>query len=275
MKAVAMAALFLSIAASFWNGGRASRVAVRSAFPADSPSPPPRPVVVELFTSEGCSSCPPADALLAKLESAQPVEGAQIIAIEEHVDYWNQQGWIDPFSSPEWTDRQRAYVSAFRQDGEYTPQMVVDGRRQFVGSRMGEASTALREAQRSPTVDVAIRDAGQDGSAKEARFEIRVGKLEGTSPGDEAEVSMALTESGLESQVTGGENAGRSLRHASVLRALRKIANADGNSPAAFSGACSLKLKPGWKRANLTAVVLVQEKKSRRILGAAALGFSR
>jgi hypothetical protein len=255
MKSAAMAALFLSIPAST----------------SLSSSPSSRPIVVELFTSEGCSSCPPADALLAKLESTQPVDGAQIIAIEEHVDYWNQQGWIDPFSSAEWTDRQRTYVSAFRQDGEYTPQMVVDGRKQFIGSRMGEASSALLEAQRSPAVEVSIRNAGEAGNSKEARLEIKVGKLTGTSAGDDAEVSIALTENGLESQVTGGENAGRSLRHASVLRTLRKIGNADGNSPIAFSGECSLKLKPAWKRGNLSAVVLVQERKSRHILGAAAL----
>src|SRR5215471_17890729 len=95
----------------------------------------PTPVVVELFTSEGCSSCPPADALLAKMETAQPFRGVQIIAIEEHVDYWDQQGWVDPFSSADWTDRQQVYETAFRQPGPYTPQMVVNGRRQFVGSR--------------------------------------------------------------------------------------------------------------------------------------------
>src|SRR5690348_17214388 len=118
--------------------------------PSASESASLTPVVVELFTSEGCSSCPPADAILAKMESAQPFKGVQIIAIEEHVDYWNQQGWVDPFSSVEWTDRQQGYVAAFRQEGPYTPQMVVNGRAQLVGSRADQAVKAVQDAQGIP-----------------------------------------------------------------------------------------------------------------------------
>ena len=100
-------------------------------------------VVVELFTSEGCSTCPPADALLAQLEDEQFIDGAEVIALEEHVDYWNQQGWTDPFSAVEWTLRQQEYAAAFKVDGVYTPQMIVDGRSQFIGSRIREATAGI------------------------------------------------------------------------------------------------------------------------------------
>lgn len=242
------------------SGGQASTNAAESA-----------PVVVELFTSEGCSSCPPADALLAKMEATQPFKGAQIIAIEEHVDYWNQQGWVDPFSSIEWTDRQQVYATAFRQNGPYTPQMVVNGRTQLVGSRADEAIKAVQASAAVPAVPLMLASVA-GGNASEPHFTVSVGKLAQLSTGDSAEVWLAVTESGLSSQVARGENAGRNLSHASVLRTMRRIGNADARAEAdSFRGDASLKLKSGWKRENLTAVVFVQEKKSRRILGAATL----
>jgi hypothetical protein len=236
---------------------------------ATRPEPAEVPVIVELFTSEGCSSCPPADALLSKMETAQPFKGVQIIAIEEHVDYWNQQGWVDPFSSVEWTDRQRGYTEAFRAESPYTPQMIINGRTQLVGSRADQAVKAVQEAQK--TLGPAVQVSASAASSNEFKFTVSVGKLSGLSAGDAAEVWLAITESGLASQVSRGENAGRNLTHASVLRSLRRIGSADGRSDAAsFAGEVLVKIKPGWKRENLTAVVLVQEKKSRHILGAAA-----
>src|SRR2546422_895176 len=126
-------------------------------------SPGPRtPVLVELFTSEGCSSCPPADALLAKLEIQQPIAGAEIVAMEEHVDYWNQQGWMDPFSSEQWTERQQRYAATRRDQGIYTPQMVVDGRAEFVGSRERQATHEIEQAAVQPRTEISLRPLSAD-----------------------------------------------------------------------------------------------------------------
>jgi hypothetical protein len=232
-----------------------------------------RPVVVELFTSEGCSTCPPADALLAKLEDRQPVEGAHVIALEEHVDYWNQQGWIDPYSSAEWTERQREYVSKFKSGEVYTPQMVVDGQQQFVGSRESDAEQAIQQSASRPKTEVTVT-AQPPTKDRIQQFQVRVGKLIGNEDRDTAEIWLAVTEQGLESAVSNGENAGKNLRHSSALRTLRKIgvAPAGGESSSAFEASPVVKFKSDWKKQNIQIVVFVQEKKSRRILGAAFVG---
>jgi hypothetical protein len=114
------------------------------------------PVVVELFTSEGCSSCPPADALLARLESQQPIPHTQVIALEEHVDYWNGDGWTDPFSGREWTARQEEYAYTLKNRNPYTPQMVIDGHTELVGNREGAARQAIAVAGTQAKAHVSI-----------------------------------------------------------------------------------------------------------------------
>ena len=114
------------------------------------------PVIVELFTSEGCSSCPPADQLLAKLESQQPVAGVHIIVLSEHVDYWDRLGWRDPFSSAQFTNRQQDYARLFHDDGPYTPEMVVDGTTGFVGNQSADALRAITQAARTDKSSVRI-----------------------------------------------------------------------------------------------------------------------
>src|ERR1700730_17221288 len=117
------------------------------------------PVIVELFTSEGCSSCPPADVLLARMERAQPVSGVRIIALEEHVDYWNQLGWVDPFSAPHYRGRQNDYALAFHTENIYTPQMVVNGQAEFVGDDGNRAYQVIGAAKQMQTTSIDLRNA--------------------------------------------------------------------------------------------------------------------
>jgi hypothetical protein len=227
-----------------------------------------KPVIVELFTSEGCSSCPPADALLKALEVRQPVEGVEVIALEEHVDYWNQDGWEDPYSSADWTLRQREYVSKFKGKGPYTPQMIVDGDKEFVGNSAREAQETIRTAARQQMANVSIAaDSGASGD--EQHFQVRVADVPG--PGDpKADVWLAVTEDGLQANVDAGENKGRTLQHGAVVRSLQKIGSTGSKSPAQFSADPQVKFKSSWKKENLRVVVFVQDKKTWRILGAAS-----
>ncbi|MFD2786379.1 DUF1223 domain-containing protein [Hymenobacter rubripertinctus] len=223
----------------------------------------PVAVVVELFTSEGCSSCPAADAALRELEMAQSVSGVEVIALGQHVDYWNRLGWKDPFSSPAFTQRQRTYAEGFG-TGSYTPQAVVNGRYELVGSRRQALAETIAKAAKAPRATVRL--------TRTAAGELAVHITDlpaGTAP---TEVALALTETGLSSQVGRGENAGRLLRHAAVVRELRTLGSVapDGT----FSATVPLPLAPGWKTPNLRAVVLVQEKASRHIVGVAALPLS-
>src|SRR5271156_239270 len=120
------------------------------------------PVLLELFTSEGCSSCPPADRLLEILDQKQPVAGADLIVLSEHVDYWDRLGWKDPFSSPQYTARQQDYTNKYNFDGVYTPQLVVDGRFGFVGSDGREASAAIQKAMREQKIPIEISNVFHD-----------------------------------------------------------------------------------------------------------------
>ena len=213
------------------------------------------PVIVELFTSEGCSSCPPADAELARLVREQPIADVEVIPLSLHVDYWNNIGWKDPFSSAAFSARQRDYGQAFRLHSVYTPQMVVDGRTEFVGSDGSRAAEAIRRAAADPKAKVSVAVA--NGAAK-----IRVDGASAKS----ADVMLAITEDGLSSNVRAGENAGRRLPHVAVVRTLRRVGGVDAKG--AYEGSSPLSLGKDWKRDELSAVVFVQERGARRVLGA-------
>ena len=243
---------------------------------ARTPSTPPAadenartPVLVELFTSEGCSSCPPADALLQRLDQSQPVNGAGLIVLSEHVDYWNGIGWKDPYSSHEYSERQSAYAAQFGNKSIYTPQMVVDGRFEFVGSDERRASQAIKEAAKAPKAPVHISFGSSDDRA--AMVHVEAGPLPSTSSRQSAGVFLALADNSDESQVSRGENAGRRLQHVAVLRKLTRIGTVDASSE--FSRDLNLALK-SKNRANLRLVVIVQEPDPGRVLGAGSARLS-
>ena len=167
------------------------------------------PVLAELFTSEGCSSCPPADALLMKLDKMQPVAGAQIIVLSEHVDYWNYLGWSDPYSSAQFTQRQGMYTHE-----SYTPQMIIDGRTEVLGSDEKAIQSAVAKAAARPKLPVRIVSAKRDG--KEAVVRIAVGAGKG-------DVWVAIADDRDQSSVRNGENKGRTLNHVAVVRSLGKV----------------------------------------------------
>ena len=225
--------------------------------------PPPTriPVVVELFTSEGCSSCPAADAALRELARAQSVPGVEVIVLGEHVDYWNRLGWKDGFSAPAYTERQRQYATGFG-SGSYTPQAVVNGRYELVGSRTAELAATIAKAAKAPQAAVAVAVAG--GTAR-----VRVSSVPAGTPA--TEVLLAITESGLASQIGRGENTGLLLQHAAVVRQLLPLGKVAADGTFTASPALST-LAADWKRPNLRVVALVQEVASRRIVGAAAAG---
>ncbi len=230
------------------------------------------PVIVELFTSEGCSSCPPADEVLSRLEQAQPVRGAQVIALGQHVDYWNQLGWADPYSSAEFSARQSEYAESFGSGRIYTPQMVVDGQTEFVGSSLSRAQDAIARAARSPkaAIELALERAQPGTGLNAFPLRVRVANFPALSAGDSAEVFLAITEGGLYSNVSRGENAGRRLSHSAVVRKLDRIGKITSQAGQTFASDATIRVERGWRLESLRAVVFVQERASRRILGAAA-----
>lgn len=233
---------------------------------------PRTPIVVELFTSEGCSSCPPADAFLSRLESLQPVPDAEIIAIEEHVDYWDQLGWRDPFSSADWTERQRKYAGVLGNGNIYTPQMIVNGSVEFVGSREQSGKGAIDQAARHKTIPLTVTAVATPGK-RSAEITVQVAQPAVDQSTGESDVWLAITETGLQSAVTRGENAGKDLRHASVLRKLQKLgpATPKNGPPAAVTLTAKVALDSSWRRENLHAVAFLQERRHLHILGASQI----
>ena len=200
------------------------------------------PILVELFTSEGCSSCPPADLVLEQLDP-------QVIVLSEHVDYWNQLGWKDPFSSHAFTLRQEAYTRQLKADGPYTPEMIVDGAAEFNGSDTVRALQELRKAAKQPKATIRMTPGS-------AGLQVQVGD----SP-HAGNVYLAIADNAAVSQVAAGENHGKRLHHVAIVRSIRKLGTVKKGGEFSQSVAAP---GPGQR-----AIVFVQESDIGPVYGAA------
>jgi hypothetical protein len=213
-------------------------------------------VLVELFTSEGCSSCPPADRALAFLEKEQPYPQAEVVTLALHVDYWNNLGWKDEFSTALFTQRQQFYAQKLKLDSVYTPQMIVDGGAEFVGSDLGKAAKAIAESAK-------IQKAKIEVAGNADKLSVKITDL----PAHEASnVFLAIAEDNLASNVSRGENSGKTLEHQSVVRELKSIGTI-GEQEKSAQIETALQFNRNWKRENLKIIVFLQENESRKILG--------
>lgn len=227
---------------------------------------PSTPVLIELFTSEGCRDCPPADTVLQNLIDTSPVGGVQVIGLGQHVDYWDRLGWKDRFSSAALTDRQRVYATRFASESIYTPQMVVDGTAEFVGSDVSAAHKAIERAVK--TMHGAVKIEVQAGAANRVPVTVVVSDLPSLDRGDHADILVAVTEEGLRSSVTRGENNGKLLRHAAVVRSMTTIGQAAATGGEARA---EIPIASDWRRDNLKVVAFVQARKGRAVLASAAV----
>jgi len=235
--------------------------AIPSAGPSSAPLEKrlgPGPVVVELFTSQGCSSCPPADALIRGI-SRNPALQGRVIPLAFHVDYWNYLGWRDPFSSAEWSRRQMFYAHRFSLSSSYTPQAIVGGATQFVGSNaaaLDSAIVAASQEKREGNVVVTVA-----GDSVTVRAEV--------PPSSKAhlDVMLALVENDVTTSVVNGENGGRTLVNDAVVRDLARIATVTGGR---VEKTIALKPKPEWNRKNVSVVAFLQDHATLAIHGAAA-----
>jgi hypothetical protein len=258
-RRVIVSALFAGALGSLGPVGRADETTA---------SEPRDPVVLELFTSQGCSSCPPAERILTHLGLDEKTK-ASVIPLAFHVDYWNVGGWTDPFSAPEWSMRQDAYGRALRvADGNYTPQLVVSGRTQFNGSNERRARTEIAAELERPAAARVSLTARKDG----ATLVVEVGAVvtDGVAAG-KLKAMVALFENGVVTRVARGENGGHTLQNDFIVRRLETAFSLEAKAGARKQQTVRLKLDPAWKPENVGVAAFLQDSRSMRIHGAAAL----
>jgi len=209
---------------------------------------PEGPLVLELFTSQGCSSCPPADRILAKL-ATKGIEGKTLAPLSFHVDYWDDLGWPDPHASPAWTERQRDYARALKGDRVYTPQLVVGGSTEMVGSNLVNVTGAIAKAARPALLPV---------TAAWSKDSL---EITATAPAD-ADVIVVVWDDAPATAVKRGENAGETLGNARAVRRLERVAKAGVRST------ITVKIDPTWR--SVGAVAFAQ-RADRKIVSSAFL----
>lgn len=224
-------------------------------------------VVAELFTSEGCSSCPPADEILSRLVQQQPVPNVTVLGLSENVDYWNRLGWADPFSSPAFSERQSEYAArVFRSSGVYTPQIIIDGSLEEVGSH---AKGVYRKIAQAAQVPKAIVNVVAD--LPPATTALQIGIKVDVPPEiivrEASDLVIAVAEDNLASDVRRGENDGKRLKHSGVVRRLLTVGTLMAQARR-WSGTTSVAITPEWKAADLKVIGFLQEQQSRRVVGA-------
>ncbi len=219
------------------------------------------PVLVELFTSQGCPACPDADKVLAQLENSQPIAGAEIITLAWHVNLWDSFNWKDEFSSPVFTQRQVIYSRVLNISEIYTPQMFVDGTVHFIGSKSDKAEKAITQAIKSPKPKINL-------SMNDEKLLIDIPAL---PKHQTATVYLAYTENKLERKVERGNNAGKTLDNPSVARGLQAVGSIDTQTNQ-FKAELFPYFKPEWKRENVSLIVFVQENATRKIIAVGRLG---
>lgn len=190
--------------------------------------------------------------MLARLQDEQPVENAEIITLAFHVDYWDYLGWKDAFSSAEFSRRQDAYTNALNLNSSYTPQMIVDGKTEFVGSNWNKAVSEIGKSQQKASIEILPND---------ETLKIKIDEL---NLEEDSQVLLAITESNLETSVKRGENEGRKLSHSSVVRSFKIVGNINSSNKN-FEIETPLLINADWKRKDLKIVVFVQGKKSKTI----------
>jgi hypothetical protein len=228
----------------------------------------PTPILVELFTSEGCSSCPPADALLQKMDAFQPVPGAQLIVLSEHVDYWDQEGWKDQYSSHELTNRQKSYVSELGLATAYTPQIIVDGTAELHANDPQQVQSAFEKALKDAKIPISLDSVKFEGSQEAAVVRGHL-QVDAGSENHNADIYIAVALNHAESQVLRGENQGQRLTHVAVVQEMVKVGKVQKKG--SFSQDFQVKLKPGTKPGEVRIIAFVQEPGSGKVVGAASV----